>query len=192
MSVSSHPSPPVEMATLASTPIASHYYQVKVGGDLAALKGLIKAIIAADDAALASDTPRVLDIDFIEGHTRGFQELAADARDTAWSAIVSESGLPRSQLEAAANVYMEAKAAVIVWGMGITQHVRGTQNVQYLVNLALLRGNVGRPGAGLCPVRGHSNVQGDRTVGINERPPAALLDKLDVVFWYSHAPGAWT
>ncbi len=176
------PQSPVEMVTLASTPIASHYYQVKVGGDLAALKGLIKAIIAADDEALATDQPRVIDIDFIEGHTRGFEELSADARDTPWSAIVSESGLSQAQLGAAARVYMEAKAVIVVWGMGITQHVRGTQNVQYLVNLTLLRGNVGRPGAGLCPVRGHSNVQGDRTMGINERPPAALLDKLDAVF----------
>lgn len=176
------PQSPIEMATLASTPIATHYYQVKVGGDLAALKGLIKAIIAADDDALANDQPRVIDIDFIEGHTHGFEALSADARDTPWSAIVSESGLSQAQLEAAAKVYMEAKAAIVVWGMGITQHVRGTQNVQYLVNLALLRGNVGRPGGGLCPVRGHSNVQGDRTMGINERPPVALLDKLDAVF----------
>lgn len=176
------PQSPVEMVTLASTPIATHYHQVKVGGDVAALKGLIKAIIAADDEALATDQPRVVDIDFIEGHTHGFQELCLDARGTPWSAIVNESGLSQAQLEAAARVYMEAKATIVVWGMGITQHVHGTQNVQYLVNLALLRGNVGKPGAGLCPVRGHSNVQGDRTVGINERPPASLLDKLEAVF----------
>jgi molybdopterin-dependent oxidoreductase alpha subunit len=178
------PQNPIEMASLASTPIATHYYQVRVGGDLAALKGLIKAIIAADDAAMAADEPRVLDIDFIKGHTHGFEELCEDTRATPWDAIVAESGLSREQLEAAAQVYMEASAVISCWGMGITQHIRGTQNVQYIVNLMLLRGNIGRPGAGLVPVRGHSNVQGDRTVGINERPPAALLDRIEAVFGF--------
>src|SRR5271155_5373446 len=178
------PQNPIERASLASTPIATHYYQVRVGGDLAALKGLIKAIIAADDAAMAADEPRVLDIDFIKGHTHGFEELCEDTRATPWDGIVAESGLSREQLEAAAQVYMEASAVISCWGMGITQHVRGTQNVQYIVNLMLLRGNIGRPGAGLVPVRGHSNVQGDRTVGINEKPPAALLDRIEAVFGF--------
>jgi molybdopterin-dependent oxidoreductase alpha subunit len=178
------PQNPVEMVTLAATPIASHYYQVRVGGDLAALKGLIKAIIAADDAALSDGQPRILDIDFIKGHTAGFDELAGDVRAISWDAIEAESGLTRRQLEAAALVYMEASAVIACWGMGITQHMRGTQNVQYIVNLMLLRGNIGRTGAGLVPVRGHSNVQGDRTVGINERPPAALLDRIEAVFGF--------
>jgi molybdopterin-dependent oxidoreductase alpha subunit len=178
------PQNPVEMLTGAATPIASHYYQVKVGGDLAALKGLIKAIIDADDAALAADQPRVLDMDFIKGHTRGFEELSQDARDISWEIIVAESGLTEAQIREAAAVYLEAKAVIACWGMGITQHVRGTQNVQYIVNLMLLRGNIGRPGAGLVPVRGHSNVQGDRTVGINERPPAELLDRIEQIYGF--------
>jgi molybdopterin-dependent oxidoreductase alpha subunit len=178
------PQNPLEMLTLASTPIASHYYQVKVGGDLAALKGMIKAILEADEAALASGHPSVLDVDFIRGHTAGFDALRADVAATTWPAIVAESGLSKAELEAAAHVYMEASAVIACWGMGITQHERGTQNVQYIANLLLLRGNIGRPGAGLVPVRGHSNVQGDRTVGINERPPAALLDRIEQVFGF--------
>lgn len=179
------PQLPVEMVSLASTPIATHFYQVKVGGDLAALKGMIKAILAANDAALATGQPQVLDSDFIEGHTHGFEALAEDIRATSWDAIVAESGLSRADIEEAAHVYMEARAVISCWGMGITQHMHGTQNVQYIVNLMLLRGNIGRPGAGLVPVRGHSNVQGDRTVGINERPPAALLDRIEQVFGFS-------
>ena len=178
------PQLPVEMMTLASTPIATHYYQVKVGGDLAALKGMIKAIIAADDAALAADQPCVLDWDFIEGHTSGFEALRTDARTTPWDEIIAESGLSQVEIEQAAHVYMEAKAVIACWGMGITQHIHGTQNVQYIVNLMLLRGNIGRPGAGLVPVRGHSNVQGDRTVGVNERPPAALLDRIEQIYGF--------
>jgi molybdopterin-dependent oxidoreductase alpha subunit len=178
------PQNPVEMLTLASTPIASHYYQVKVGGDLAALKGMIKAVLATEDAAIAAGQPSVLDLDFIKGHTAGFVALQADIDATSWETLVSASGLSKAQLEAAAQVYMEAKAVIACWGMGITQHQKGTRNVQYIVNLLLLRGNIGRPGAGVVPVRGHSNVQGDRTVGINERPPAALLDRIEQVFGF--------
>lgn len=178
------PQLPVEMLTLASTPIATHFYQVKVGGDLAALKGMIKAIIHENDVALENRQPQVLDVDFIQGHTSGFEALADDARETSWDSIVEASGLSRDQIEEAARVYMEAHAVISCWGMGITQHVHGTQNVQYIVNLMLLRGNLGKPGAGLVPVRGHSNVQGDRTVGINERPPEILLDQIEKVFGF--------
>lgn len=172
------PQNPVEMATLTSTPISSHIYQVRVGGDIAAIKGLMKAMIEAADASAAADRPRVLDAEFIHGHTRGFDALAADLRTTPWDTIVRQSGLSREQLAAAAATYMEAPAAIIVYGMGITQHQHGTQAVQQLANLALMRGNIGRPGAGLCPVRGHSNVQGDRTVGITEKPAPDFLERL--------------
>ena len=178
------PQKPVEMMTFASTPIASHYYQVKVGGDLAALKGIIKAVLAAEDLAIATGQPSVLDLDFIKGHTSGFETLRADIEAASWDAIVNASGLTTQQLEAAAKVYIEANAVIACWGMGITQHETGTQNVQHIANLMLLRGNIGRPGAGLVPVRGHSNVQGDRTVGINERPPKALLDRVEQVFGF--------
>src|SRR5216683_4076377 len=179
------PQRPLEMATMTSTPIATHYYQVKVGGDVAALKGVMKAAIEFDDRALRDDQPRVLDIDFIEGHTAGFEAFCADLRATPWPAIERQSGLSRAQLEEAAHVYLEADRVMACYGMGITQHFRGTHNVQQIVNLLLLRGNIGRPGAGIVPVRGHSNVQGDRTVGITERPSTELLDRLQTVFGFN-------
>src|SRR5271168_3540667 len=178
----------LEMATFSSTPIATHYYQVKIGGDTAALKGIMKAAIDADDRALREDQPRVLDIEFIQGHTAGFEALCADLRATPWAAIEKQSGLARAQLEEAAQVYLKAKNVMACFGMGITQHFRGTQNVQQIVNLLLLRGNIGRPGAGIVPVRGHSNVQGDRTVGITEKPNKALLDGIEKAFGFRAPP----
>lgn len=182
------PQDPVEMATLGSTQISSFLYQVRVGGDVAALKGMMKALIEADDVALAADRPRVLDIEFIEGHTHGFDDLAADLRATGWDLIVQRSSLSRDDIQNAANIYMSAKKVILVYGMGLTQHHRGTENVQQVANLALLRGNIGRPGAGVCPVRGHSNVQGNRTVGITEKPSAALIDGVERAFGFRPPP----
>ncbi len=142
------PQNPIEMASLTSTPISSRFFQVRVGGDAAALKGIMKACIEMDDAALAADEARLLDINFIAGHTNGFEALAADLRATSWPAIERISGLERSDLECAARTYLRAESAILVFGMGLTQHHRGTENVRLLTNLALLRGNVGRPGAG--------------------------------------------
>ena len=178
------PQSPVQMITLTSTPISTNIYQVRVGGDAAALKGIMKAVIEADDAALADDAPRTVDIDFINGHTLGFEDLAADVRAASWESIERQSGLSRGDLRAAANIYMEAHSVILVYGMGITQHRRGSETVQQIANLALLRGNIGRSGAGLCPVRGHSNVQGDRTVGITEKPTPEFLDKLEWRFGF--------
>ncbi|MDR5746123.1 FdhF/YdeP family oxidoreductase [Caballeronia sp. LZ029] len=179
------PQNPVEMATLGFTNISSFLYQVRVGGDVAALKGMMKAIVEADDEAILGDAPRVLDIAFIEGHTRGIDALLADLRATPWDAIERHSGLTRDALTNAANVYMRADNAILVYGMGITQHRRGTEAVQQIANLALLRGNVGRPGAGICPVRGHSNVQGNRTVGITEKPNAQLIAGIERAFGFT-------
>jgi len=178
------PQNPVEMISLTSTPISSSIYQVRVGGDAAALKGLMKAVIEADDAAVAADAPRFIDIDFITGHTTGFEALAADIRSTPWEAIERRSGLSKADLVAAAHIYMQAPSAILVYGMGIVQHRRGAETVQQIANLAMLRGNVGRPGAGVCPVRGHSNVQGDRTVGITEKPTKEFLDRLEQRFGF--------
>ena len=178
------PQAPVEMITLSSTPISSAIYQVRVGGDLALLKGMMKAIIEAEDDAVAFDRPSVLDHDFIRGHTVGFQALVAELRATDWEDIARHAGLSRSEITEAANVYMQADNTILVYGMGITQHRYGTQTVQQLANLLLLRGNIGRPGAGLCPVRGHSNVQGDRTVGITEIPKQDFLDRLEHRFGF--------
>lgn len=172
------PQDPLQMLTGSDTRISSHYYQVKAGGDIAVIMGMCKALIAADDEAQRTGSPRVLDAAFIAEHTHGFEDFAARARATSWSDIERESSLSRADIEAAATVYANAKAVIGAWGMGLTQHRFGVQNVNMVCNLLLLRGNVGRRGAGLCPIRGHSNVQGQRTVGISERPELVPLDKL--------------
>src|ERR1700751_1601220 len=178
------PQSPIEMATLTSTPISSRLYQVRVGGDVAAIKGIMKIVVEADETARANGQPEILDWDFIRGHTLGIEELVQDLKVTEWSDIERFSGLARTDIEYAAQVYMRAERAIIVYGMGITQHRRGAQNVQQLANLALLRGHIGREGAGLCPVHGHSNVQGDRTVGITETPSDEFLERLERRFGF--------
>jgi molybdopterin-dependent oxidoreductase alpha subunit len=178
------PQNPVEMATFGETRIASEYCQVRVGGDVAALKGVMKLVLEAHDAAVADGKAPVLDLDFIFDHTHGFDDFAADLRQTRWDDILALSGLTREQLERVAAVYMRARTVIVCYGMGITQHRRGTENVQQMVNLLLLRGHFGKPGAGICPVRGHSNVQGDRTMGIDEKPHPGLLDQIKKVFGF--------
>ena len=173
------PQDKLEMATLGSTPISTHYFRLRIGGDFALAKGMMKHLVELEDAGEA-----VLDHTFIAGHTTGFEALAADLRAESWALLEAESGLAEAQMRAAADVYREAQSAIFCWGMGITQHMHAVATVQMLVNLLLLRGNIGRPGAGACPVRGHSNVQGDRTMGIWEKPPAALLDRLQQVFGF--------
>lgn len=175
------PQSPIEMATFSSVPIATSYFQVKIGGDAAAFKGICKAVVAMDREA--HDAP-IIDRGFIADHTAGYAEFVADLENTEWLDIEQASGLTRAQLEHVAQVYSAAKATIACYGMGITQHRTGTANVQQLVNLLLLRGNIGRPGAGICPLRGHSNVQGNRTVGITERPAKEFLDRLQHAFGF--------
>ena len=124
----------------------------------------------------------VIDSDFIREHTHGFEEFAAAVKKCGWQKIESRSGLTRGALEAAAAVYSHAKSVMFIYGMGLTQHKKGVETIQTMVNLALMRGNIGRPGAGICPVRGHSNVQGQRTVGITEKPEQVPADKLKQLF----------
>jgi molybdopterin-dependent oxidoreductase alpha subunit len=174
-----NPLSPTQMLTGHETTISTQYHQVKIGGDIAAITGICKAIIALDDAAEKAGTGRVIDVQFIATHTAGFQEFVAFVRGTDWADIERESGLARSALEAAAAEYARAEKVIGIYGMGLTQHRRGVENVQMVSNLLLLRGNIGKPGAGICPVRGHSNVQGQRTVGITEKPELAPLDKLE-------------
>jgi molybdopterin-dependent oxidoreductase alpha subunit len=178
------PQDPVEMMTFGSTRIASEYCQVRVGGDVAALKGIMKLVLEAHDMAVKAGVKPVLDVAFIEQHTHGFDAFAEDLRRTSWDDILRVSGLSLEQIERMAAIYMKAKAVIICYGMGITQHQRGSEGVQQIANLLLLRGNFGRPGAGICPVRGHSNVQGDRTVGIDEKPKPELLDQIERVFGF--------
>jgi molybdopterin-dependent oxidoreductase alpha subunit len=172
------PQDPVEMATLTSTPIASAYYQLTVGGDALAVQGMMKAVLVLD----AESQGTVLDHAFIAEHTEGFEMVKAIVEGLSWDEIEAGSGLSRAQIEEAARAYAAAKATILCYGMGLTQHRSSSSTVQQLVNLLLLKGNIGRPGAGICPLRGHSNVQGDRTVGIWEKPSAAFLDSMDRVF----------
>lgn len=173
-----NPQSPLEMITGHETVISTQYHQVKPGGDTAAIMGICKTIFALDDLARDSGAQRVIDVAFIQEHTHGFAEFERAVRACGWDAIERESGLARAALEQAADVYCKAGAAMGVYGMGLTQHRNGVQNVTMMVNLLLLRGNIGKPGAGICPVRGHSNVQGQRTVGITEKPELAPLDQL--------------
>ncbi|MGE8674122.1 MAG: FdhF/YdeP family oxidoreductase [Achromobacter kerstersii] len=173
------PQNPIEMGTMGSTRIASTYYQVKVGGDAAALKGIMKALVDADRA-----TPGVLDHAFIAEHTHGFDAYVEDLDDTAWSDIEQASGLARAELELVAAAYAKSNATIVTYGMGITQHARGTQNVQQIAALLLMRGNFGKPGAGICPLRGHSNVQGNRTVGITEKIDPVMFDNFEKTFGF--------
>ena len=173
-----------EMIARQSTPIATTYYKVKIGGDAAVLKGMMKALLVADAESQARGGGEIVDWDFVAAHTAGFDALRADLDATAWGDIERISGLSRAEIESAAAVYAKAKRVIICYGMGITQHVHGTRNVQYIADLLLMRGNIGREGAGICPLRGHSNVQGDRTVGITEIPNAALLEGIERRFGF--------
>ena len=176
------PQDAMEMATLGSTNIASAYHQVRVGGDGAALSGIMKALLALDQTD-ASGTA-IIDREFIRGHTQGFEELAASLGRLEWSDIEAISGLTRDALEQVAAAYAKSNATIISYGMGVVQHLDGTSNVQQIANLLLLRGNFGKPGAGICPLRGHSNVQGDRTVGITEAPGALMLERIEKRFGF--------
>ena len=179
-----NPQNPVQMLTGKETIISDQYHQLKAGGDVAVLQGLCKVVIEADDAAKAAGEAEVIDHKFIAQHTTGFDEFTASCRATAWSEIEAESGLTESAIRDAAGVYIEAERVIGVYGMGLTQHTHGALNIAMLVNLLLLRGNIGKPGAGCCPVRGHSNVQGQRTVGIAEKTKLVPLDKLKELFGF--------
>src|ERR1700761_5289163 len=179
-----NPQSPLQMVTGSSTSISTQYYQLRAGSDTAAMTGICKWLIERDDLAAASGGPRVLDHVFIADYTSGFEEFAAFCRGADWSEIEIETSLSRADIETAAETYAKAKAVILVYGMGLTQHRFGVQNVHMACNLLLLRGNIGKPGAGPCPVRGHSNVQGQRTVGITEKPELAPLDKLAEQFGF--------
>jgi molybdopterin-dependent oxidoreductase alpha subunit len=179
------PQNPFEMATLGETRISTQYHQVKAGGDIAAMLAIAKFLVEWHDAAILAGQPAVLDTAFIEAHTHGFEDFVAAVRAADWDAIVAESGLPKAELEASARVYAKAKAVMAIYGMGLTQHVKGVENVRMVVNLLLLRGNIGRPGTGPCPVRGHSNVQGQRTVGITEKTELVPVEKLEAQYGFT-------
>ncbi|HEY4105469.1 MAG TPA: FdhF/YdeP family oxidoreductase [Polyangiaceae bacterium] len=165
----------------AGTPIASLFLPVRINGDVALLKGIMKELLDED----RKTGGKVLAHDFIVHHTEGFAEVCADLDATDWDTILRESGVSRELIRKAAEIAMTAERAIFCWAMGITQHQNGVANVQTIVNLALMRGQIGRRGAGLCPVRGHSNVQGDRTVGIWEKMSDEFIAALGKEFGFT-------
>lgn len=179
-----NPQSPMEMLTGKETRISSQYHQVKAGGDLAALAGIGKAVLSAHDAAVAAGGPAILDEAFIRDHTHGFETYADWLRGLDWDELERRSGLHRADMEATAHVYARSHRVIGIYGMGLTQHRAGVETVQMLVNLLLMRGNIGRQGAGICPIRGHSNVQGQRTMGITEKPELFDLDRLGEQFGF--------
>jgi molybdopterin-dependent oxidoreductase alpha subunit len=162
--------------------VAERVYQVRIGGDLAAIKGVMKRILELDAAALERGQTGLLDHDFIVAHTLGFEALQADLAGQDWETILDESGLTRAELEKIADFYLASNATMCTWCMGITHHEHAVATIQTIVDLLLLKGNIGKPGAGAMPVRGHSNVQGNRTVGATGRVPPRFLDNLESAF----------
>ncbi len=166
----------VDMAMFKATPTSSLNLQVRLGGDFALVRGMAKAVLEAADT-----DPTVLDHDFITLYSEGFEEYRALVEGTSWDELVAQSGLTEKEIRAAAQIYLDAKSTVISWCLGISQHESAVTCVREFVNLLLLKGNIGRLGAGPSPIRGHSNVQGNRTCGIDHHPTDAWLDRLATV-----------
>ena len=164
----------------SGTKIAKHFVPVRLSGDLAFLKGLCKEILEEE----ARRPGQVINRAFIAEKTHGFEEFRSAIAAASWDEIVEQSGISRRQIREIAEVVMRAKSIVACWAMGLTQQKHAVATVQEIVNLLLLGGHLGRPGAGLCPVRGHSNVQGDRTMGIWPKMPDSFLDKLRDTFGF--------
>ncbi|GII58665.1 formate dehydrogenase [Planotetraspora thailandica] len=156
------------------TKLADRFLQIRLNGDMALFQAMSRLLLEAEDAAPGT----VVDREFVETHTHGFREFEKNVRELDWAEAEEATGLPREAIEGAAQDVLAADSVVVCWAMGLTQHKNSVATIREVVNFLLLRGNVGRPGAGVCPVRGHSNVQGDRTMGIYEKPPAAFLDAL--------------
>ncbi|NUL04249.1 FdhF/YdeP family oxidoreductase [Streptomyces lunaelactis] len=152
------------------------FLQIRIGGDQALFRLLNKLILEAEGA---------VDEAFVREHTHGYEEFAAAARAADWEATLAATGLGRAEIEQALAMVLASKRTIVCWAMGLTQHKHAVQTIREVVNFLLLRGNIGRPGAGVCPVRGHSNVQGDRTMGIFERPSPAFLDALEKEFGFA-------
>jgi molybdopterin-dependent oxidoreductase alpha subunit len=164
-----------------STQLTDLFLQVRINGDMALLKGIMKELLELEAASPGA----ALDHSFIAERTSGFAEFADGLRATPWDEIVSQSGVPRAQIREAAAILARSRRTITCWAMGLTQHKNAVATIQEIVHLHLLRGQIGKPGAGLCPVRGHSNVQGDRTMGIWERPKPEFLDRLGAEFGFA-------
>lgn len=164
------------------TKLADRFVQIRLGGDQALFRAIGKHLLEADASTDSGTGSAVLDRAFIADHTSGFDEYRAAMADASWRDLVHATGLPEKALRRVGEAVRTSKATIVCWAMGLTQHKHSVATLRDVVNVLLLQGNIGRPGAGVCPVRGHSNVQGDRTVGIYEKPSAAFLDALDAEF----------
>ncbi|WOD10219.1 FdhF/YdeP family oxidoreductase [Pseudomonas sp. NyZ704] len=174
-----HPQAPLEMLTNTSSPLNTAFFRPALGGDMAALRGIAKYLWEWEQHAREKGDTEVFDRAFLAEHCYGLEAYLATLDDTPWSLVVEQSGLSREEIEQAAHRYRYCERVIMCWAMGITQHHHAVATIQEIAHLQMLRGQLGKPGSGLCPVRGHSNVQGDRTMGINERPGKALLDTLE-------------
>ncbi|MHB9848201.1 FdhF/YdeP family oxidoreductase [Streptomyces krungchingensis] len=166
----------LDMATFHSTRTSTLNLQPRIGGDMALLRGMAKAVLEQ-----AKTDPRALDKIFIDRHTANFEEYKALCEATSWEEIERQSGVERDDILKVARVYRDADRSIVSWCLGVSQHEHGVDTVREIVNVLLLRGNLGREGAGPSPVRGHSNVQGNRTCGIDHRPTEEFLDRLAAV-----------
>jgi molybdopterin-dependent oxidoreductase alpha subunit len=164
----------LDMMLFRSTPTSTLNLQPRIAGDMALLRGIAKHLLEA-----ARTDPKAIDSGFIEHHTAGFAAYRAACEAVSWAEVERQSGLPVDQIRAAAEIYRQARSCIISWCLGVTQQDHGVDTIREIVNVLLLRGNIGREGAGPCPIRGHSNVQGNRTCGIDHRPSEAWLARLD-------------
>ncbi|MFL5912508.1 MAG: FdhF/YdeP family oxidoreductase [Gaiellaceae bacterium] len=157
------------------TPLADRYLQIRLNGDLALFQALNRALVEAG----------AIDREFIDAHTAGYEAFEKHVRGLSTADVLEATGLTQAEIDATLDDVLGAERIVVCWAMGLTQHRNAVPTIREIVNFLLLRGNVGRPGAGVCPVRGHSNVQGDRTMGIYEKPPARFLDALEAEFGFA-------
>lgn len=179
-----NPQNPLELLTPLSGTISETYLQANLGGDMAAVRGMVKALLETHRQRLAQQQAGLFDSAFIASHTANVEAYPAVVDATTWSEIEQQSSLREAQLRAVADIYQRAPRVICTWAMGVTQHKHSVATVREIVNLQLLFGQLSKPGAGLCPVHGHSNVQGNRTMGIDEKPSQVFLDSLAAHFGF--------
>jgi molybdopterin-dependent oxidoreductase alpha subunit len=172
---------PTKMLLNRGTKLSDLWLPVRINGDIALFRGIMKEMLAEEDQRPGE----IFDWDFIRQHTVGYEEFVASLGTTSWEEILASSGLNRDQIRAAAEIALNARSIICCWAMGLTQHKNAVATIQEVINFLLLRGNIGRPGAGPCPVRGHSNVQGDRTMGVWEKMSDQFLDRLGAEFHFT-------
>ncbi|MGW1131751.1 FdhF/YdeP family oxidoreductase [Streptomyces griseoluteus] len=168
--------PQTPQGMLKGAALTDLFLQIRIGGDQALFRLLNKLILETEGA---------VDEEFVREHTHGYEEFADAAAKADWDGTLAATGLTRAEIERALEMVLASKRTIVCWAMGLTQHKHSVPTIREVVNFLLLRGNIGRPGAGVCPVRGHSNVQGDRTMGIFERPAPAFLDALEREFGFA-------